>query len=292
MNIILGGLFYFFIVLIGILPFFILYGLSDFARIVIGNWIKYRRNVIVENLTRVFPDKKEAEINKLVKLVYKNLADNLAESLKTFTLRKSTIAKRHKILNPELLEKYLNNGQSVIGVTAHYNNWEWGSVSAGIQTPYHYIAFYKPINNRIIDKAILKSRSRCGTQLVSIYETSKCFEENKNNPSIYLMAADQGPSAKQIKHSYWIDFLGQKTAFLHGIEKHAKANNYPVVYIDIQRVKRGYYTVELSELCDDPSKLDDGELTKRYAKKVEEIIIAQPENWLWSHKRWKRSPKQ
>nr|WP_321410180.1 lysophospholipid acyltransferase family protein [uncultured Carboxylicivirga sp.] len=290
MNVIFGGLFYFFIALIGITPFFILYLFSDFTRIVLGNWIKYRQKVIQSNLKRVFPDKPDKEINKLIKLTYQNLADNLAESLKTFTLRKSAIAKRHKILNPELLDKYLQNGQSVIGVTAHYNNWEWGSVSAGVQTPYRYIAFYKPIRNKIINKAILKSRSRCGTELVSIYETSKTFEANKNKPCVYLMAADQSPSVKQLKHAYWIKFLGQRTAFLHGVEKHAKANNYPVIYINIQRIKRGYYTVELTDLSNNPSALEDGELTKRYAKKLEEIIIAKPENWLWSHKRWKHSP--
>jgi len=292
MSVLVGIIFYFFIALIGITPFFMLYILSDLARLVICNLLKYRYKVIESNLKRAFPNKPQSDINQIIRLNYRNLADNLTESLKTFTLSKKAIVKRHKILNPELLDQYLNNNQSVIGVTAHYNNWEWGSVSAGIQTPYRYIAFYKPIKNKIINKAILKSRSRCGTQLVSIYKTSKTFEKNKNNPCVYLMAADQSPSGKQLKHAYWLDFLGIKTAFLHGVEKHAKANNLPIVYIDIQRVKRGYYTVELSKLCDDPAVLEDGEITKRYVKKLEEIIVAKPENWLWSHKRWKHTPKE
>lgn len=292
MSVLLGFIFYFFIALLGVTPFFMLYLLSDLARLVICNLLKYRYKVIESNLKRAFPNKSEKDINQIIRLNYRNLADNLVESLKTFTLSKRAIVKRHKILNPELLDQYLNNNQSVIGVTAHYNNWEWGSVSAGLQTPYRYIAFYKPIRNKIINKAILKSRSRCGTQLVSIYETSKTFEQNKNNPRIYLMAADQSPSGKQLKHAYWYDFFGIKTAFLHGVEKHAKANNLPVVYIDIQRVERGYYTVELSKLCDNPAVVEDGEITKRYVKKLEEIIVAKPENWLWSHKRWKHTPKE
>jgi len=292
MNYFLGGIFFFFIGLIGVTPFFMLYGISDFAQIVIGRWIKYRRKVIFENIKRAFPKKSDQEIDKMIKLVYQNLTDVLIESLKSFTLSKASIVKRHKILNPQLLDKYLQNNQSVIVVTAHYNNWEWGSLSAGIQTNYKYIAFYKPINNPIINRAILKSRSRCGTHMASIYETSKSFEDNKNRPRVFLMAADQSPSSKQLNHAYWFDFLDQPTPFLHGLEKHARFNGYPVLYVNIQRKRRGYYTMELSELCNNPNVLDDGELTLRYVKKVEEIVKAQPENWLWSHKRWKHSPKK
>ncbi len=290
MNYFLSGLFFFFVGLFGIMPFFVLYLFSDFAKIVLGRIIKYRRKVIYTNLKNAFPNKDEKELDRLVKLTYQNLTDNLAESLKTFTMSKRSIVKRHKILNPELLDKYYEKGQSIIGVAAHYNNWEWGSLSAGLQSKYGFIALYKPLSNPIIDKALRKSRSKCGTILASIYNTSKIFEENKGQPKVYLMAADQSPSHPQLKHALWYNFLGRETAFLHGLEKHAKANNYPVVYIDIQRKKRGYYSVELSELSDKPGVLRDGELTERYVRKLESVIIQQPENWLWSHKRWKHTP--
>ena len=123
--------------------------------------------------------------------------------------------------------------------------------------------------------------------LFSISETTSTFKDLKDTPTIFLMAADQSPGRKYIDNAYWIDFLGRDTAFLHGPEKHARANNYVVMYIDVQRTKRGYYTVELSLIADKPSELEDGEITSRFAKKLESVINKEPSNWLWSHNRWK-----
>lgn len=249
--------------------------------------VQYRKKVIVANLKRAFPELRAKEINKLALKAYRNLTDNIFEGLKTFTMRKSQIVRRHKIKNPEVLERLFSERRSIIGVTAHYNNWEWGSLSASLQTQYKVVALYKPLSNKHIDKILRASRSRCGTELVSIYETSKIFEKYRNQPTIFLMAADQSPSAKELPKAYWFEFLGIKTPFLHGLEKHAKNNNCAVVYIDIQRAKRGFYTNELTLLTDHPAGLNDGELTGMYVKKLETIIQKKPANWLWSHKRWK-----
>lgn len=287
MNLLLAILFVFFVILIGLIPFWLIYIFSDFASFILGQCIKYRRNVIKENLQLSFPNYSEEWIKSVISKTYKNISDNLVESFKSFTMTKSSIVKRHKINNPELLEKYIENNQSIIGVTAHYANWEWGSLSAGLQTDYKFVAFYKPLSNSIINKFLKRSRSKCGTTLASIAQTSYTFDSYKEKPHIYLMAADQSPSGTQIKNALWFDFLGRDTAFLHGIEKHSRKNNYPVVYIDIQRVKRGYYEITLSELCNEPNKLIEGEITERYVRKLEEVIKHKPENWLWSHKRWK-----
>lgn len=258
-------------------------------RFIMKYLVNYRVKVISSNLSKAFPQKNKFEISQLEKKAYRNLIDYIVEGIKVFTMRKKVIIKRHKIINPEVLDKFHANNQSVIGVTAHYNNWEWGSLSASLQTPYNVAAFYKPLSNTYIDKMLRKSRERCGTELVSIYETSKTFESNRDKNYIYLMAADQSPSKREVDKAYWIDFLGIKTAFLHGLEKHAKNNNYPVVYVDIKRLKRGYYELELSVLTDNPKGLKEGELTKLYANKLESVIKNEPENWLWSHKRWKHT---
>jgi KDO2-lipid IV(A) lauroyltransferase len=121
--------------------------------------------------------------------------------------------------------------------------------------------------------------------LASIYKTNATFDELKNEMTAYIMAADQSPS--NTKNVIWVDFLVRKTAFLHGPEKYASRYNFPVFFVDIQRVKRGYYELELILLSENPAELEHGELTRRYAEKLEEAILKQPENWLWSHKRWK-----
>ncbi|MBI9064291.1 MAG: lysophospholipid acyltransferase family protein [Marinilabiliaceae bacterium] len=292
MSLLTTFLFYFFVLIISVLPFFVLYRFSDLLHLLMLHVVKYRIKVIIDNLKKAFPEKTEQELKILLKKFYRNLTDNLVESMKTFTMSKAAIVRRHKIVNPELLEAYFKEGKSIIGVTAHYCNWEWGSLSGSLQSEYKMVGFYKPMRNKRIDKIIRNSRSRCGTELVSIYETSNAFEHYKDQPTVFLMAADQSPSGKQLPKAYWYDFLGRRTAFLHGVEKHARNNNYTVVYMDIQRVKRGFYEVELSLLADNPVALKEGEVTERYVRKVESVIQKEPENWLWSHKRWKHTPKE
>lgn len=293
MHIFTTCIFLSFVGLVSIMPFKLLYGLSNFAALVMGKVVKYRHNVIFENLHQAFPEKSIGEIEAIANGFYRNLTDNLLESFKAFSMKRSSIVKRHKILNPELLDSLLNNYNGVIGVTAHYANWEWGSQSGSLQCNNQFAALYKPLKNSYINKILKRSRVKCGTELVSIYETSDLFERYNQQKCVFLMAADQSPAnGKQLNNAYWFDFFNRSTAFLYGPEKYARKYNYPVVYIDIQRVKRGYYEVTLSTLTDTPSALNDGEITHLYKNKLEEVITAKPEDWLWSHRRWKRSPKQ
>jgi len=262
-----------------------LYRISDLIYFILYRIVGYRKKVILSNLKKAFPNKSEKEINQIISMVYLNLSDVIIEGIKGFTMFRSQIVTRHKIINPEVLDSIYQSGGSIIGVTGHYCNWEWGSLSASLQTHYEPIAFYKPLSNKWIDRFMLWSRSKYGTKLTSIYETSNTFENKLGNKSFYLMAADQNPSKR--KKSIWVDFLGIDTAFLDGPERYAKKYNYPVVYMDVQRKKRGYYTIELSVIAPDPSELPDGEITKRYAEKLESVILKEPGNWLWSHRRWK-----
>lgn len=286
------GAFFFFlsIIFIGLFPFTLLYWFSNLLRVFISKVFQYRKSVIVKNLHGSFPNASGEEIKRLVALFYKNLADNLVEGIKAFTMTRKQILNRHKIINPEVLEQLHRSGQSVIGVTGHYANWEWGSLSASLQTKYNVVVFYKQLNNKIIDRFVRWSRARFGTTLASIKETSSTFEKFNNSPTIFLMAADQGMPKRFLSKAYWVTFLNRKTPFLYGMEKYARIYNIPVLYIDIQRVKRGYYEIELSILTDTPTNLEEGKLTQLYANRLESIILKKPEDWLWSHRRWKHSP--
>ena len=274
--------------LIGIIPFFLLYGFSDFMFVILYYVIGYRKKVIYKNLSESFPERNKSQINKLVRLSYRNLTDVIIEGIKGFSISHSQIKRRHKIVNPEIVEPYLKAGKSIIALPTHYGNWEWGALSPGLFIKgFKIVGFYKPLNNPYADRFMRKNRSRTGTHLASIYKTAATFERNKNTPTIYIMAADQSPSNQ--KRSYWVDFLGRDTAFLHGPENYARKYNIPLLYTKIERVRRGYYELTLSVLSDNPTELEKGEVTQRYAKALEDQINKQPENWLWSHKRWKLS---
>jgi Kdo2-lipid IVA lauroyltransferase/acyltransferase len=283
-----GALLFFIAVLfIGLLPVPLLYLISNLLRFVAYWIIGYRRDVIKKNLESSFPGISNNELKWLTHFFYKNLADILIEGIWAFTISRKQIINRFQIINPEVIESFSASGQSIIGVTGHYANWEWGSLLASLQTDFNVVAFYKPVNNKYIDRFVRWSRSRFGTNLAAINETTLTFEKCRDTKTLFLMAADQGMPKKFSEKAYWIKFLNHDTPFLHGMEKHARSNNLPVIYIDIQRVRRGYYAVELSELATKPLELEEGALTEMYARKLESIIIKKPENWLWSHNRFK-----
>ncbi len=275
------------LILVAILPFRLMYLFGNFIYLFLRYMVGYRIEVARANLLKSFPEKSKEEIIRILNKSYRNLADIAIEALKGFTISRKQILKRYVIKNPELLNDYYNKGISLIGVTGHYANWEWGALSAGLHLKHKPVAFYKPLDNPIIDRLMKWTRVHKGTQMVSIAETFATFEKFKNEPCIYILVADQSPV--DLTKAFWVDFLNQDTPCLHGPEKYAHLYNYPVVFIEIQRVKRGFYTVELSVLCDNPQSLEHGELTSLYFKNLEKVIRKEPSPWLWTHRRWKRN---
>lgn len=289
MNFLSSILARFFILLFAIVPFWLLYIFADIFYFVVYKVLKYRLPVVRDNLKKSFPEKSEKELKRIEKLSYKNLSQITVESLKAFTMSKEQIFRRHKVINEDEVRYLYKDHGGLIALPNHYGNWEWGALSC-MQLHWSGIALYKPLSNKYLDGYVRKNRSRLGTDLVSIYETARCFVNNKNKKKNYVMASDQSPS--NVSKSHWVNFLGRETAFLHGPEAYAKKYNYPAVFVDIQRVKRGYYELELTVLADNPKELPDGEVTKRLANKLEEVIRKKPEDWLWSHKRWKHTRKR
>ncbi len=284
MNLILSLITRFFVLLFAIVPFWLLYIFSDLLYFILYKVLKYRVEVVRDNLSKSFPEKSKEELLKIEKLSYHNLTDITVESLKAFTMSKKQIFARHKVINEAALEHLYDKYGGIIALPNHYGNWEWGAMSC-MQMKWPGVALYKPLSNKYLNEYVERNRSRLGTKLVSIYETARCFVSTKDKKYNYIMASDQSPS--NAKKAYWVNFLGRDTAFLHGPEQYAKKYEYPAVFIDIQRVRRGYYELELSILSEEPEKLKDGELTQMLASKLEEVIRKKPQDWLWSHKRWK-----
>jgi KDO2-lipid IV(A) lauroyltransferase len=274
-----------FILLIGLIPFFLLYPVSDALRWALFSVFKYRRKVVAQNLEETFPGLNKTEIRKISWDFYRNLSDVIVEGIKAFTMTRGQIRSRHKVLNPEVAIPFNEMNRSIIGLPSHYGNWEWGSMSGALQLPQKYVVFYKPLKNKWVDTYTRWSRSKYNGNLVSIYQTRKVFEEHHAKNSIFIMASDQSPTNPD--KSFWVTFLGRDTAFLHGPEYYAKKYDLPVIFVDIQRVRRGFYELELVLITDKPRETAEGEITGQYARLLEKAIDAKPGNWLWSHRRWK-----
>jgi Kdo2-lipid IVA lauroyltransferase/acyltransferase len=280
-------IFLFFVYLFGALPFPILYIVSFKVYVLLYYVIGYRKKVVYTNLAKAFPEKTDKERKIIAKKFYKHLADIFLESLKGFSMSHSEIVKRHRVVNIDIIDKYMNNGGTVTLIGGHYGNWEWGSMSGGLQANCPLVIFYKPLSNKLINNYMIKSRSRCGTIMASIDKTYQAFKNQMGKSSLFLLIADQSPS--RIDKAYWVNFLGIETAFLHGPELYSRKLKYPSYFVDIKRVKRSYYEMELIPIAENPDDLSEGEITARYAKLLEARIRKEPEFWLWSHRRWKHT---
>jgi KDO2-lipid IV(A) lauroyltransferase len=272
--------------LIGSLPFSWLYHLSDGLAWTLNRVVRYRRQVILENLRRSFPDLNPDEIQRILKKTYVNLSDIALESLKGLSLNQAALIERYRFTNPDLITQYFLNGLSVIGLVAHYNNWEWGALATGAQIKGPVIGVSKSIHNQRIHHFIKSRRARFGALIIDMTQTVKTLAKLRKQPSLIVLIADQSPS--NARNAHWIKFLNQDTACLTGPDKIARRTNYPVVYFDVQRVQRGFYEVTAHILEEHPTNRPEAFITKSYFQQLENIIRRQPANWLWSHKRWKK----
>lgn len=271
-----------------LLPFSALYRLSDALSWALYRVFKYRRKVVEEQLLHAFPDKSAAERAQIARLSYSNLADIIIESFKGFNLDAAELRRRYVFKNTELLDHYYAQKQSIILTAAHFGNWEWGVLTAALWVKQVPVGIYKPLTNKYIEAYTAHNRSRFGMELAKTRETSLTIEKNKNRLTAIIMVSDQNPAS--MTKSHWMRFLNQDTACLTGVEKHARANNYPVVLIDIQRKKdkRGEYEVKFISLFEQSAATQEHEITERIMHEFEKIIIAKPQDWLWTHKRWKK----
>ncbi|MFB6318878.1 lysophospholipid acyltransferase family protein [Saccharicrinis sp. FJH54] len=270
------------------IPFALFYAFADVIYVFLYYGFKYRRNIVRSNLAASFPEKTDEERLRIEKRFYHHLADIFVESFKAFGMNPAAITQRHHLIHSESFSTYESTNQSILVVTGHYGNWEWGALSAPLQAGFKFVAINKRIKNPHIDVFIHKNRSRYGTVLDQIKNTSDIFQHYCDKHAAFILVADQSPGIKHMDQAYWINFLNQETPCLHGPEKYARKYNLPVIYLEIMKIKRGYYELRTEELVSDPSTLEDGEITRRYMNRLEKTIREKPEYWLWSHRRWKR----
>ena len=269
------------------LPFFVLYGISDFAYFIIYRIVGYRKKVVFENLQNSFPEKTDEEIKHITQNFYKHIADLFIEFLKGYSITKEQINERVKVVNIEILKKYTDKNQSIIIVTGHISNWEWLLHPLNLSgIPMDII--YQRLSSPLFNKLTLFIRSRFSvTPLIEKKETLRKTIERKDITRALVMGSDQSP--QNWKSAYWTTFLNQDSGFFTGTERIARKLNYPVIFSEMRRVSRGYYEVEFTEIAN-PTEFDSlsmGEITERFVKILDKSIQQFPADYLWSHRRWK-----
>ena len=272
--------------MVSILPFKILYFVSDCLYVLLYYGLGYRKKVVTNNLKLVFPEKPEKEIDTLRKKFYKHLCDMFLEMAKTMTISETQLKKRFKILNPEELKRLENLNKSVILIFGHYASWEWSIV---IQNYINFkgLAVYKRLANKYFDKLVKDIRSKFNTDLISTKDTIQIINDNESKgiKSITGFLSDQSP--RLTKEVYWGTFMGIDVPCYTGAERLAKKLDLTTAYLKVTKVKRGFYEAEIITLAENPSEFKDYELTDMFLREVEKQICAAPEFYFWTHKRWK-----
>lgn len=283
-------LYWFVIKPISLLPYPLLYGVSDFFYVILYHVIGYRKKVVTDNLKKSFPEKSEKEIKSLRGKFYRHFSDIVFESLKNFSITKKQAEARMQTENTDIFDNLHRQGKSVILCGGHYCNWELWAVATPDFFKHRLKAIYKQLSNPYFDKKMRVTRGRFGLDMISTKEFGNYFLEHREELTVSVFAIDQSPSNPN--KSVWIDFLGRETATHYGAEKYARMFNYPVVYGHLSKVKRGYYKVRYELVTMDPEKLEHGELTQQMHRLLEADIRKAPEYWLWSHKRWKHKKSE
>ena len=275
-----------FFYLLSILPFPVIYLFSDFVCFLIFSVFGYRKKVVLENLHKSFPEKSEQEINTICRKFYHHLCDLMIETFKMLTISKEGIIKHCKF-TPEafaLFAKYAEEGKSIIMVMGHVGNWEWAGHPFSLLCRQKLYVIYHPLSNRQYDKMMFNMRSRFGTKMMPMKIAFKEMLAHRNELTATVFISDQTPMPE---NAYWTTFLNQETAIFKGTEIIAKKLNLPIVYTSVQKVKRGYYEMHAEILIENPKNTVDGEISEMHTRRLEKDILARPENWLWSHRRWK-----
>jgi KDO2-lipid IV(A) lauroyltransferase len=271
------------------LPFPIIYAFSGLVRILLQYIIRYRRTVILNNLNRSFPEKSPVEIRKIISCYYQHLADIILEVIKLESISQDDLKDRFRFNGFEHLTHAMENGRNVILAFGHCGNWEMMAAALGLLSPVRCFGVVKPLSDNNFNKYIVSLRHRFnpgGT--IPFQHTYRTLIRNKKEMiSIYGIAADQTPTRADI--NYWSHFLQQDTPFYTGVEKLSKSLDFSVVFIDIYRVGRGRYIGDIQLITHDPKNTADLEITETYIGLLEKAIRQRPDNWLWSHKRWKFS---
>ena len=267
-------------------PYGFLYLKSDFYFLLAYHMLRYRRKVVRQNLLNSFPDKSPKEIKTIEKGFYRNLCDLIVEGPKALRMKPEGFKYRIGYTNPELITRLYEQHKNVFYAIPHSGNWEWFGKSMPDLSGHKCLAVYKKVKNPVFEQLMMYLRTKdCPLEMMESNSALKRLAQLRDSQNAVLMVADQTPRGTD--SDYWTEFLHQDTCWFTGLERIAKMLDYAVVFVAMKRQGRGRYEVAFELITDNPKETEKGFIMERYVRCVERFIEEQPDNWLWSHRRWK-----
>lgn len=279
-------LFYPVISLISILPFRILYWVSDFIFYIFFYLIRYRKKLVLHNLEIAFPDKSPEERLRIREVFYRHFVDLFMEMIKTSKISGEALLRRMKAVNEQDFLTFFRENPNTILMTSHHANYEW-LVGLNQLLPYPAFAIYKKVKNKYFNNYLIKTRGKFNCVLVPTKEIIGLIEKNHNEaiPGLYGFASDQSPKRNKIYHHS--PFFGHRVPVHTSTEMLAKKYNYPIVILNTKKLSRGFYETRFEVLAEEPRLFPDYQITDLFMQKLEKQIREQPEYYFWTHNRFK-----
>lgn len=272
--------------LISKLPLKILYIFSDIIFFLNFYFAGYRKKIITQNIKNSFPEKSSEEIKEIRKKFYLNFSDYLVETVKSFSISETESRVRMQHINQHLFHEAKAEGKNIILLAGHVFNWEWINALAKIIPQSHCHPVYRKVNSDFWENQMKKVRNKFGNEALEANEVIKNIFRNSNDgDSAYMFVADQTPHFSHV--NYGLNFLNQKTPAFIGYDKLATRMDLVFIYCEMKKVKRGFYQVNYHRIYPDGEKFENNEVVKKFHKLLENTIRKNPDNYLWSHRKWK-----
>ena len=272
--------------LISRLPLKILYLFSDLIFFFNYYFVGYRKAIVLENLQKSFPNKGKRELEEIRKKFFHNFSDYIVETIRSFTISQNEVRVRVQHINQDLFHEAKKDGENIILLAGHVFNWEWFNALASVVPQENSHPVYRKVQSKFWEDQIKKIRNSFGNKALEAGEVMRHIFRNKNDGNtIYMFVADQTPHISFVDNG--LEFLNQKTPVFTGYDKLATRMNLTFIYCEMKKVKRGYYQINYYKITPDGEKFVENEVVKKFHKLLENTINKRPDNYLWSHRKWK-----
>jgi KDO2-lipid IV(A) lauroyltransferase len=255
---------------------------------VVYHWIGYRRKVVLSNLAIAFPEKSVGEREAIAKAFYSNFTDAMLESIKLISAKDALIDSMF-VIEPAVMKVFEGTEKNIQIHALHNFNWEIVNLGISKALKQPFLGVYQPIINPFFESLFKKIRTRNGTILIPANDFKNNFIPHQDKRYVLALVADQNPGNPA--KAWWLNFFGKPAPFVMGPEKAARMRDTVVVFGTFYKMKRGVYTFTAERITDSPASMEPGALTKLYIKYLEDRIRDRPDNYLWSHRRWKHAFK-
>ena len=254
--------------------------------------LRYRRKVIIENLTNSFPEKSKDEILAIMRKYYASLGEIIANII---CLASADPKRDADVITWEDAPGHIaeNKGRDWIAMASHYGCWEYYPLWSWVDHDGRFLCVYHPLKSPVFEKLFRRMRQYTpNVELVPMANTLRQYLRIRSSEYSTALGLISDQSPQLTADSQWYDFLNQKTTFISGGERLALRFGLPVYFCDVIRRSVGCYHVSFIPIYDGVESVEEGEITRRYVELLEKMIRRSPELWMWSHKRWKYTPEK